>query len=197
MDLETVSKVAGIIGSVVGSGIFVKLWKGYKSRKKKGEEQRDHLNNSLLELKQQQQEIKQQLYPNGGQSLYDQILSLKFGQRNGWDLQHLAVWESDKEGKIKYVTPTLCEWIGCQRDDLMNNSWRALIREDQADYIFKRWKDCVESAAEFNESYSFKIKNRPGWYQQIEAEAVHNKDQKGVVLSSMGRFKKVGEPYHK
>ena len=87
--------------------------------------------------------------------------------------------------------------VGCQREDLMHNSWKYLVSDDEADSIFKKWKNSVEAASEFNEQYNFKLKNRPGWFQKVEAEAIHNKDTRGIVISSMGRFSKIGEPYKK
>lgn len=137
--------------------------------------------------------IKTQLSPNGGNSLYDMVYDLKFGQRSTWELMDVAVWESDKNGRITYVSQALCTMIGCNVDDMLGFSWINKVAADHRNKIFDSWKMSVENASEFNETYPYKKDD--GMYQMVNAIAIHLKDNQGKVISSKGRFIKVDEPY--
>lgn len=138
-------------------------------------------------------EIKKQVFPNGGNSLYDKVLDIKFGQRVTWEALKVAMWESDKNGKVIYVTPGLCHLIGCNTEDVLNNSWINRVVYDDRERVFKSWQFSIINASEFNETYTYAKDD--GNLQTITATAVHNVNDEGKVISSKGWLIKVGEPF--
>lgn len=150
--------------------------------------------------------IKDQVQPNGGKSLNDKItlMSIKFehsfeelktGQRNTREIMDLAIWESDYEGRVNYVSIALCELIGCTQTDALDNSWIGLIDTQDRDRVVKEWTDSVRNASEFNSTYNYR--KNDGSYQKVKAVAIHNKDERGKVANTLGRLIQIGEPFRK
>lgn len=127
--------------------------------------------------------------------MLDIINDLKFGQRSTWEMLGLAVWESDAEGKVTFVSPGLCSMVGCNTEDMLGNNWINQIAEESREKVYRNWKFSLENASDFCETYVY-IKE-DGMLQKIRANIMHNKDNEGKVISSKGYFLKIGEPYKK
>lgn len=185
--------------------IFRKWYRNYKEHLKLEKEalfSELHAQNAQIKL------IKDKLYPNGGSSIDDKVEkvmkklsnvelglnSLQVGQRNTWDILDIASWESDNEGKVNYVSAAFCDLLDCTPDEVMGNSWIGKIAYFDRDKVLKLWKEAIDNASEF--TFPYNIKRGDGRYQKVAPIVIHNKDEHGVVLNSLGRLLKVGEPYN-
>ena len=116
---------------------------------------------------------------------------LKEGQRNTREILNVANWESDSNGRIIYVSSSLCEIIGCSADDLLDQSWIGLVAAKDRERVYNSWKRSVDTASYFNEDFTFR--KTDGMFQSVNATGIHNKTASGEVASSLVRINKVGE----
>lgn len=197
MNLALINTITGVLGLGGVFGIITKSNSWYKSWKVKRDVYQQHIVSSLAAQDEQLKAIKYQLYPNGSMSMFDKVMAgltdLQSGQVNTWELMDLAVWKSDKDGRITFVTNSLCEMIGCTVADVMDNSWVNRVIEKDRTAVFNEWISSVQTASEFNRTYTYRKSD--GLYQTVNATAVHNKGRDGKVMSSAGRFIKQGEPF--
>lgn len=177
-----------VIGKgIAGLGIPAVALKLYKKAKADRTKHRQDLMFEVLK-------IKSQLYPNGGESLFDHVISLKFAQKNTWEVLEMAVWESDINGRITYVTTALCRMVGRTPVELLHNSWLGKIIQDQREEVEEEWQDSLRTGSMF--SMYFIFIRADGMHQKVHAIAIHNKNKSGEVISSLGRISKEGEPYN-
>jgi PAS domain S-box-containing protein len=201
MNTWEIIKIIGQLLGVLGIGAILK--KAYKKFKINREVQRNYVKEQfeLVQERMRKQDfellkIVSQLYPNGGSSLYDHIISLKFAQKNTWEVLDMAVWESDKEGRVTYVTTTLCRLIGWTPAELLDDSWQGKVEHDEREDIVDEWMQSVETSSLFNREITFVRSD--GLHQKVTAIAIHNKERKlgeVKVISSLCRLVKLGEPY--
>lgn len=201
--LESLGITAGALTSVIVFGftfykLFLKKW--LKKRKEERQKQWDTI---TLDIKL----IKQQVFPNGGESIVDMqrnlliqvkdavysINTLAVGQRNMLDIMDVASWESDSDGKTVYVNKTYCELVRCIPVDALGNSWIGLVATFDRDRVMREWNRSIENASDFDLCYCFQLPD--GSYQRVNGVAIHNKDKStGKLQSSIGRLIKIGEP---
>lgn len=191
--LATMLTLMGIIYKM-----FLKKWWTKRQAAKKAE-----WNKMLSDIS----EIKGQVFPNGGGSIVDMqnrimaqikailqtVGTLSAGQRNILDIMEIPSWESDHEGRVTFVNNALCELIGATPADLMGNSWVGRVAYFNRDQVVREWRQSVENASDFNLPHSLKMAD--GKYQKVQPSVIHNKNEEGKVLNSLGRLVKVGEPY--
>lgn len=152
-------------------------------------------------------EIRSQVFPNGGGSIFDmqkktteqisnivlKLNSLQASNRNTWDILDIASWESDNEGKVTYVSLGFCDLVGANPSEIMGNSWVGRIATWDRDTVVSTWREAVSNGSEFTLTHS--VRKNDGTYQMVTPVVIHNKDEHGKVLNSLGRLLKVGEPY--
>lgn len=197
MTLDSIAKITEI--AIIPALIFTvkKAYTIYKGDKAKRDSHRQFIVDTLDAQNKQLSAIQYQLYPNGSLSMFDRLMAgmarLEAGQVNTWELMDLAVWLSDKDGKVTFVTNSLCEMIGCSVSEMLGNTWKNRIIEEERAEAIAAWKFSVETASEFNRTITYKKSD--GMCQTVTAVALHNKDADGNTISSAGRFQKQGEPF--
>lgn len=164
------------------------------------------VNKSLLE---DIKAIKGQVFPNDGKSLMDKITrienkqkeievsvaDLKIRQRNSSEIQDAAIWESDSNGFITYVSRVYCEIVDNTENNILGNSWKGLIDPNDRSRVISEWNEAISTASEFTCEFNFRIGD--GMFQAVKATAIHNKCKEGKVIASLGIIHKVGEPFKK
>ena len=202
--LEGIGSTIGGITAVATGGftlykLFIKKWILKRVAQKKAEQEtlftKFH-DAMMIPIK----EIKDKIFPNGGGSLDDKmedikstLIKLLAGQRNTWELMDVAVWISNEEGRTIYVNKPYCELVGCAYTDALGMSWLGLISSADRANVREGWKESVENVSDFDMCYS--VHRSDGLYQKVNAVAVHNRDQNGKLIGSMGRLIKIDEPY--
>ncbi len=186
-DLKTIGE------AVAGLGLPAIVIKMYQTKKKRDIEYRNFVKKQFESINIQLNKTNSQLYPNGGSSLFDHVVSLRFGQKNTWEILRMAAWECDKYGKTTYATMALCRMLGCTHMELMGYSWQGKIaHEDKAD-VLEEWDRSISNGSAFEMTYDFV---RPdGMHQPVRAVAIFNKDKNGDVLSGLGVLEKLHDPY--
>lgn len=149
------------------------------------------------------QELRKNFYPNGGSSLMDKVNLnterivkiegtldvLIDGQRSTREMLGVMHWESDRNGKVVYVSYSLCELLGCTQEQVLGNSWIGLILQEDRRRVIENWKQSVENASFFKEQFTFK-----GCDDEkvlVKAMAIHNKDKNQGLISSLVKFQRI------
>jgi PAS domain S-box-containing protein len=207
--LEIIKLILEVIAILISIGILKWAQSKYNHFRNNRETFRNLEIEQNKELMKQIKDIKDEVKPNGGLSLNDkvtdigkhlvtidaQLVDLKIGQRNSLDLMDIAYWESDSQGRVTYVSVAMCEILGCTQIDILDSSWMGLIDHQDRERVIKEWADSVKYASEFNCTYNYK---RPdGYFQKVQAIAIHHKNEKGVVEHTKGKIIKLGEPFKK
>lgn len=146
------------------------------------------------------QNIASEFKPNGGSTFKDGLMrieqalfDIQESQRAFFDVQELAYWVSDESGECVYASKTLCEIMGRTSDEIKGNNWAAWLHPKDKG-IFKTWNDSVKNNIIFNEDYTYRKSD--GYWQDVNGFAVHKiRSSDGLYLGSVGRLKKVGDPY--
>ncbi len=208
--LETLKTTGEALAGVV---VFIgSCWKGFGKKwweryRKSLHARWDHLKEEMSAQNTQIASIKHMLYPNGGSSVFDmqtkvvaqvgdiikKLNSLQVNTRNMWDILEIAAWESDENGQITWVSIPFCELVGATPSEMMGNSWVGRIAYWDRDKVVKTWKESISNGFEFNLIHS--LRKSDGLYQMVQPIVIHNKDNSGKVLNSLGRLIKVGDPY--
>lgn len=192
-----------VIAILISAGVLVWAKRRYKHFKDNRDSVRALQTEILGKVMADLKAIKQEVQPNGGHSLNDKVsgisehlvdidkklIELKLRQRNGSEILDVANWESDSEGRVEYVSTALCDLLGRTSSSLMDNRWTAYLHPDDKDRVVKEWHDSVRSAGDFNSVYKF-IKS-DGTVQNVNGKAIHNTDEHGKVMNSLGRLIKI------
>ena len=120
------------------------------------------------------------------QSQNETLARLEVGQRNTREISNISNWESDSDGRVTYVSASLCEMIGYSAEQFMHDSWKGFVVDKDRDRVFKSWKDSVQNASHFSETFLFR--KFDGSFIRVSAIALHNKDKYGKVLNSIVRL---------
>lgn len=183
--------------------------KKYTHWKKGRDTASDLQKNMFQEFSRKLEDIRKEVKPNGGTSLNDKVTEfgkklviidkrledIKQEARINKEIMDVANWESDQDGRIKYVSITLCEIIGCSQSELLDKSWIGFIDKEDRERVIYEWEQAIENASEYNIEYN--IIRSDGLKQKIKAVAVHIKDEEGNVIKTLGRITKIGEPFRK
>lgn len=143
------------------------------------------------------EEIKLQLFPNHGTSLNDKIIlyfeELLLGQQNVLEIIDKATFKTDKDGRVVYVSLSLCDLFDCTPNQISDHSWLGLIAKEERDWVKKEWFESIRNASQF--TVEFNIRKCNGEYQKVKPLAIHNKNKSGKVMNSLVRFTPIGEPF--
>ncbi len=198
--LDIIKLVLQSMAILISAGVLVWAKKKYSHYKDNRDTARSAQIQMLGKVMEDLKDIKHQVNPNGGHSLNDKVsdigthlveidkklIELKVRQRNGSEILDVANWESDHEGKVEYVSTALCDLIGRTSTSLMDYKWTAYLHPDDRDRVVKEWIDSVKSAGDFNSFYRY-VKS-DGTIQKVNGKAIHNTDETGKVINSLGRL---------
>lgn len=200
--------------SIVLLGSFLGIWarKWIITRWKHFRDSRQAVNNAQnvinLQVVADLKTIKGQIFPNDGNSMFDkvtrietkqkeiegQVIDLKIRQRNSSEIQEAAIFESDHNGYLTYVSRVYCELVDNTENNILGNSWKGLIESTDRSRVVSEWNEAINTASEFTCEFNFK--RGDGQLQAVKATAIHNKSE-GKVVASLGILHKVGEPFKK
>lgn len=183
---------------ISGGTIGWAVWKYYllpKSKKIKAEKE---LIDSMVKYLPVLKNIAAEFKPNGGSTFKDGLMrieqtlfDIQESQRAFFDVQELAYWVSDENGHCIYSSKALCEITGRTSDEIKGNNWAAWLHPKDKQ-VFDTWNDSVANNIIFNLDYTYKRSD--GMWQDVNGYAVH-KQKDSKYIGSVGRLKKLGEPY--
>ncbi len=105
-------------------------------------------------------EIRGQLKPNGGNSLYDKVseaVKVALVERDArhfrWANDETAVWECDGDGKCVWVSKKLAELFGMDNAQLLGKGWLTAVEYDERERVWKRWTRSVQQGIPYEDHY--------------------------------------------
>lgn len=201
--LDIIKVIVSVLSLLATVGLFAWAKKRFEHYRKNRDTARSMQTEILGRVIEDLKVIKHQVLPNGGSSLNDKVsdiashlgeidktlVAMKLRQRNSSEILDVANWESDKDGRVEYVSTALCDLVGRTSASLMDFRWQAYIHPEDRDRITKEWSESIKSGGEFNSFYRY-IK-ADGAVQKVRGKAIHNTDENGNVMNSLGRLIKV------
>jgi len=151
-------------------------------------------------------DIHSELRFNGGGSIKDAIFDLKKTTQNinfrldgieenqklSMNLQGIAYWVSDNDGKCIYVSPALCKLLGRSESDIVGNNWMAILHPDDKKRIVEAWEFSIENKTPFDEIYSLKT-SRNEWVK-VWGVAFHKTAATNIFGGTLGKLTAVEHP---
>lgn len=101
-----------------------------------------------------------------------------------WKLLDKPVWQSDATGMCVFCNPSMLALLGRQEDELIGNSWRSIIHEDDRERVMHEWDSAIKDERDFNLSYRWTHAN--GTSIPITAHASKLTDNEGNRLGYVG-----------
>jgi PAS domain S-box-containing protein len=105
-------------------------------------------------------EIREQLRPNGGNSMYDKlsevvktVLVERDARHFQWANEDTAVWECDGDGKCVWVSKKLAELFGMENAQLLGKGWLGAVEYDERERVWKRWTRSVQQGIPYEDHY--------------------------------------------
>ena len=135
--------------------------------------------------------IKKETYKKILAELVASIGGIVLSQRNLREIANIASWESDANGSVTYVAPSLCEIYGVSAEYIMEYSWVGLIIPRDRQRCIEAWQDSIKYGSPYE--IDLTIQKGDGMFIDIHATAIHTKKD-GKVISSLGRVI-AGNPY--
>ena len=214
--LATAESIIKIGGAVAATIIFInKVWfkKWYAGYKAARNEFRVAVLERFDKVEAKVNTINKQVNPNGGSSLPDsnvriekvlggliqsienidsKISGIVLSQRNTREISGIHNWESDANGSVTYVAPSLCEIYGVTAEYVMGYSWVGLIIPRDKQRSLDAWHESIE----YGTSYEIEltIQRSDKMYVDIKATAIHTKKD-GKVVNSLGRVEVLRDAY--
>lgn len=107
-----------------------------------------------------QKEIKRQILPNGGSSISDTVKRIELRQclEDGMDRAILTkinavLFEFSIEGKCLAVSKPYCDFVGKQREDILENGWINCIAEEDRERVWEEWINAISQKREYIDKY--------------------------------------------
>lgn len=114
----------------------------------------------IVDIVNTQKEIKRQILPNGGSSISDTVKRIELRQclADGMDRAILTkinaiLFESSSEGKYLAVSKPYCDFVGKQREDLLDNGWINCIADEDKERVWEAWAHAIEQRREYIDNY--------------------------------------------
>ena len=120
------------------------------------------------------------------------ISGIQENQYLSMNLQGIAFWVSNEQGKCTYASTNLCKMLGRTESEIMGDGWAAYIIPEDRNRVFKEWVFSVEHRSAFDSHYTFKRSD--GKKQKVWGLAFHKKITETHV-STMGKIEAIGEPF--
>lgn len=162
---------------------------------------------SIKDVHQKVQRIWQELQPNGGSSIRDQlnrttemiarietrqIISEQIDKQVFAALS-LGVFRTDADGRFTEVNRNFCRITGRTQDEVEGTNWTNCIHPEDIVGLYAEWKACVADGRQFERSYRFV---RPdGAVQPVHGRACPLLDRDDNSLGYFGTIEKQGEPF--
>lgn len=147
--------------------------------------------NQLEKVMPAMQTIAEQMSPNGGSSVFDRIGRIdenvqRVGERVRamLDASERGIWESDIEGEVVYLSPSLLHLLGINREEGLGRGWISSIHVDDRDKVRTEWFTCVKDRREFQ--MDFRVVTRNNESLLVMAHASPIRSDSGKVLGFMG-----------
>lgn len=118
----------------------------------------------------------------------NRIDEIESNRRADMNLQGVAFWESDSNGMVTYVSPSLCKLVGRSEQEIMGANWISCIEEQDKERVFKAWKFSVETRTPFDEYYRYHLEDSGNIY--VWGLAFH-KIVNGELVGSHGKLEKI------
>ena len=125
-------------------------------------------------------EFKEKDFEPFKKSVEQSFEDLNEQQRVSLNLQNVAFWESDKEGKCIYASPSLCKMLGHTESEILNDNWINWIIEEDRKKVTNNWEHFVIQDRAFDMMYSFNHGLKKGQVVNVLSQAFKTRKSKNI-----------------
>ena len=149
-------------------------------------------------------DIKSQLVPNGGRSLFDlvketkttvdtltkDVQKMKAWQWSFSQASKMPMWESDEKGSCTRVNVAMSELTGRSSEQMAGSGWENILPEGQERrQVWEAWSDAVSRSRDFEMSYTV-VNPLTGKRSKVKAVGTPIISS-GSLVGFLGRFEEV------
>lgn len=178
----------GLVGVIATGGLWVvkMLLAGRKQVAGLFEGQKT-LAKSQKDLVEAINEIREQLKPNGGKSLWDVMQSIRAYQWNFAEtLTDKPIWESDPTGACMKVNTAYTKLAERNASELVGSGWENFVDPADRARVYTEWTDAIERKRIFEST--FRVRSRSGTLYQVKATAMPVVTDTGRLVAFVGRY---------
>lgn len=133
------------------------------------------------------QEIREQFKPNGGNSLWDMMESIRAYQWNFAEtLTDKPVWQSDPTGSCTKVNTAYTKLAERSASELTGSGWENFVDPADRARVYAEWGDAIERKRIFEST--FRVRSRSGTHYQVKATAMPVITENGRLVAYVGRY---------
>jgi PAS domain S-box-containing protein len=143
--------------------------------------------------------ITAELKPNGGNSMRDQVDSIRAicdgttqKMRIYFHFDPHGIVETDKDGGLVWMNRAYLEITGYMHDELTGMGWRNAISPQDRDRVFKEWSNAVAEKRDFYAQFT--IEQKSGYVAHVEARCLAIRTAKGDLVGHLGFMKRTDQP---
>lgn len=94
------------------------------------------------------------------------------------------VWSTDKDGNHDYFNSRWTEFTGIAQEDIMPETWTALVHPEDWNRVAETWQECVATGKPYDIDYRYR--HRDGTYRWLWVVALPMRDDTGNILRWYG-----------
>ena len=143
--------------------------------------------------------VMRELRTNGGTSLKDSVNELRItvsaldGKFRAYAAHaNIIGWESSRDGRCVWASPAMLNLLGRSAEEVLGQSWRSVIAEQDRERVIDEWVDSVNEARSFYMTYSWI--HRDGHLIPILAETHPIRDFRGEIYGYVATVKVLNSP---
>lgn len=179
--------------------IWVKWGRKYMAAQKAERLNRVKFQEMLQGIPDQLEQIKKQLYPDGGASAIDLLMqvigkvdNIEIRLDNSVERQkfmlnaaNVPFWQSGDKGEYIYISPAMCAMIKRSESELIGFGWVSCITEDDADWVREQWNETIHDKRVFDATWNYNTSGNGKL--RVHALAYHTYNKKtGAYMGSYG-----------
>ena len=137
-------------------------------------------------------EIKDEMKPNGGNSLRDSLNRIeKRQERDGAFLKtqlnahHKALFECDARGRCIWTNRPHVVLTGFSLEQMRGTGWINLVIPEDRDHVMAKWQHAVEDEREFDENVTYLTADGKPYIVHVNAYVIRH-EETGEVLGFLG-----------
>ena len=183
-------------------GLWKKILKPWFEESRKKREFLAKAINHIEDISEKLEKVSQELQPNGGGSIKDQIKQIandikiiRVERDATFYLSKEPSFKSDGKGYYTSINYTLSQLVGVPESELLGLGWLNYVALEDKDRIWEEWENIIESGKEISLFYG--IKN-PTTMEviSVKCRAVINRDN-NKILSVIGTIEPTEKKHYK
>jgi len=137
-------------------------------------------------------EIREQMKPNGGNSIRDSLNRIEqkqeFAQsflKTQLNAHHKALFECDADGRCVWVNRPHTALTGRSFDQMRGMGWINVIIPDERDRMLSKWHSAIDEQREFDENVTYQLGDGTRMSVHVNAYVIRH-EETGKVLGYLG-----------